>query len=193
MATSDVMLHYWYAWLAGLFAVSVVLVLFLRTPRGRRTADFLKLRTPILRNMYLKLYITRACRTMGTMVSAGIAMLDMIAIVKQVTNNVYFEELWDEVDGRLRKGAQLSDPLFDSILVPRAVAQMIYSGEKSGRLGAVMGRIAAYTEDEFDDAVKTSTQFIEPLMVAFMGVLIGFIAIALLLPIFNIGRVMAGN
>jgi len=94
------------------------------------------------------------------------------------------------VDDRLRKGSQLSEPLFDSPLIPRAVAQMIHSGEKSGRLGTVMNRIADYTEQEFDNSVRNATQFIEPVMVGFMGGLIGFIAIALLLPIFNVGQVM---
>ena len=127
------------------------------------------------------------------MINAGVSMLDMIAIVRNVTNNVYFEDLWEEVDERLRQGAQLSEPLFASPLMPRAISQMINSGEKSGRLGHIMTRIAQFTEEEFDTTVKTTTQFIEPVMVGVMGAIIGFVAISLLLPIFSVGRVVAGN
>jgi type IV pilus assembly protein PilC len=128
---------------------------------------------------------------MGTMISAGVSMLDMIAIVKHVTANAYFEDLWDDVDERLRQGSQLSEPLFASDLIPRSISQMIYSGERSGRLGKVLMRVADFTEIEFDQNVKQTTQFIEPLMVGVMGGLIGFVAISLLLPIFSVGRVMA--
>jgi len=96
------------------------------------------------------------------------------------------------VDDRLRKGDQLSGPLFDSPLIPRSVAQMVFSGEKSGRLGSVLNRIATYTEEDLDDSIRSATQFIEPVMIIGMGILIGFLAIALLLPIFSAGRVMAG-
>ncbi len=193
LTASHLAVHYWWIWSTLGLALAIGGVFGMRTDFGRHVLDTLKLKSPVVGNIFLQLYITRACRTMGTMLAAGVSMLDMIAIVRQVTDNVHFQSLWDEVDERLRRGAQLSDALFASPLVPRAVAQMIHSGEKSGRMGQVMNRIADYTEEEFDTCVRTSTQFIEPLMVSVMGGLIGFIAIALLLPIFNVGQVMAGN
>jgi len=166
--------------------------MYVRTVSGRRLLDGLKLRSPLLGPLFRKLYITRGCRTMGTMIAAGVPILDMVAIVKQVTANVYFEELWDDVDDQLRQGHQLSDALFQSPWIPRSISQMIYSGEKSGRLGPTMERIAEFTEEEFDDQVKATTQFIEPAMVGIMGGVIGFVAIALLLPIFTVGKVVSG-
>jgi len=192
MAISDALTNYWWAWIAAIVFLITSFLFIRRTSAGRRTGDYLKLNTPVFGKLFSQLYLTRACRTMGTMISAGVSMLDMIAIVKQVTNNTYFEDLWNEVDERLRQGAQLSDPLFTSKLIPRSISQMIYSGEKSGRLGQVVTRIAEFTEEEFDDAVKTATQFVEPLIVSFMGLLIGFVAISLLLPIFTVSRVVAG-
>ncbi|MEE9212772.1 MAG: type II secretion system F family protein [Phycisphaeraceae bacterium] len=190
---SNGLVDYWWLWVGGSVFAVVGSVVMMRTPTGRRTADYFKLNLPIIGSLYAKLYLTRACRTMGTMVSAGVTMLDMITIVRQVTDNVFYEDMWDEVDERLRQGAQLSDPLFASALVPRSISQMIYSGEKSGRLGPVMSKIAEFTEQEFDDAVKTTTQFIEPVMVALMGLIIGFVAISLLLPIFSVSTVVAGG
>jgi type IV pilus assembly protein PilC len=190
---SDSLVSYWWLWLALAIAGSVGGYFFSKSPSGRRFFDYLKLHTPIIKHVFTQFYLSRACRTMGTMTAAGVAMLDMVAIVKQVTQNVYYDELWDAVDDRLRAGSQLSEPLFASPLVPRSIAQMIYSGEKSGRLGQVLTRVAEFTEEEFDRVVKTATQFIEPLMIGVMGGLIGFVAISLLLPIFTVGKVMAGK
>jgi type IV pilus assembly protein PilC len=193
LAISEGLLGYWYVW-STLAAVLVAVVMMLpRVDAGRRFLDYLKLNTPIARQLFTQLYITRATRTMGTMIAAGVTMLDMIDIVKQVTNNIYYQDLWDEVDERLRQGSQLSDPLFSSPLFPRTIAQMIYSGEKSGQLGKVLARISDFTEAEFDQTVKNTTQFIEPLMVGVMGTIIGFVAISLLLPIFSVGNVVAGT
>ena len=127
------------------------------------------------------------------MVAAGVPILDMIEIVREVTNNSLYEDLWTDADNRLRQGAQLSDSLFDSPLIPRSVAQMVYSGERSGRIGDVMERIADYTESDFDEQIKTTTGMIEPIMTAVMGLIIGFVAIALLLPIFSVGKVVSGQ
>ena len=84
-------------------------------------------------------------------------------------------------------------PLYNSSLIPRAVTQMINSGERSGRLSQVLDRVAEFTEAEFDQAVKNATQLIEPVMIIVMGAIIGFVAIALLLPIFQVGKVVAGQ
>jgi len=190
LATSDLMVGYWWAWLGVLIAAALTVVIGGRTDAGRRCLDYLKLNTPVVGNVFRKLYVSRACGTMGTIITAGVSMLDMISIVRDVTNNTYYDELWDQVDQQLKQGQQLSDPLFNSPLFPRSVSQMIYSGEKSGRLGQVLDRIAEFTEEEFDEAVKNATQFIEPVMVTFMGSLIGFVAISLLLPIFTVGQAM---
>lgn len=192
LGTSEMLTTYWYAWI-GLIAAFIGFVLYARTqPWGRRAIDWIKLNAPIIGTMFSQLYITRAARTMGTMIQAGVPMLDMIQITRDVTQNVYYEDLWDDVDTRVREGIQLSTAMYDSPLIPGTVSRMVHSGEKAGRLGAVMEKIAEFTEHDFDESVKRTTEFIEPAMVAFMGGLIGFVAISLLLPIFSVGRVMAG-
>jgi type IV pilus assembly protein PilC len=193
LAISEGLIGYWYLWTLLAIVVGGVVMMLPRVDAGRRFLDYLKLNVPLAKQLFTQLYITRATRTMGTMIAAGVTMLDMIDIVKQVTNNIYYQDLWDEVDDRLRQGSQLSDPLFASPLFPRTIAQMIYSGEKSGQLGKVLARISDFTEAEFDQTVKNTTQFIEPLMVGVMGTIIGFIAISLLLPIFSVGNVVAGT
>lgn len=193
MAISHGMVTYWYIWIT--LAVGSVIAYFIlrRTKSGRRGLDWVKLHIPILGPLFRSMYVSRATRTMSTMLAAGVSILDMVAIVRQVTDNVYFEDLWDKVDERLRQGAQFSECLNGSKLFPRSVTQMIFSGEKSGRLGQVLARVAEHTESELDESVKTATQFIEPLMIGVMGGVIGFVAISLLLPIFSVGKVMSGT
>lgn len=193
MAISGALTGYWPYWIGGIVTIVAAIVIAGRTVAGRRFFDWLKLSLPLVGRLYNQLYITRACRTMGTMVTAGVSMLDMIGIIQKVTDNAFYNDLWNEVDERLRQGSQLSEPLFASPLIPRSIAQMIYSGEKSGQLGKVLNRVAEFTEAEFDQTVKTVTGMIEPIMVAVMGSLIGFVAISLLLPIFSVGKVMAGS
>ncbi len=193
LGISDFLVNYWYV-PTGLVVLLIGTVIYLRTQAwGRKFLDGIKLNMPLLGNMFRQLYITRATRTMGTMIAAGVPMLDMISITRDVTRNSHFEELWDDVDSQLREGVQLSTALFESPLIPGPVSRMIHSGEKAGRLGMVMEKIAEFTEHDFDEAVKRTTEFIEPAMVGFMGALIGFVAISLLLPIFSVGRVMAGG
>ncbi|MBB6430038.1 type II secretion system F family protein [Algisphaera agarilytica] len=190
MFISDSLMLHWYLWVGGTVALVVGFVVGMRTHAGRRVFDRVKLSSPIFGDLFSKLYVTRSTRTMGTMINAGVPVLDMIAIVKDVTRNALYEDLWETVDDRLRQGAQLSDALFDSPLIPRSVAQMIYAGEKSGRLGQTMEKIAGFTEEEFDEQIKTTTNLIEPTMVAIMGGIVGFVAIALLLPIFSVSSVV---
>ncbi|MBI1335672.1 MAG: hypothetical protein GC164_01770 [Phycisphaera sp.] len=193
MSISSGLTTYWYLWLALAVGIALTVVFGGRTEQGKRVFDYLKLNVPVFKQLFTQLYVSRAARTMSTMLNAGVSMLDMVSIVREVTNNKYYEDLWDEVDERLRQGSQLSDPLFQSPLIPRSISQMILSGEKSGRLGKTLERVATFTEQEFDTAVKTATQFIEPVMVGAMGLLVGFVAISLLLPIFSVGKVVAGG
>ncbi len=193
MAAAHVFTNYWYLF-AGAAVAAITMFFVMRTQEwGRRTIDTFKIKCPVIGPMFTQLYITRAMRTMGTMLGAGVPMLDMIAISRGVTNNALFRDLWDEVDEQIQHGAQLSSSLAGSSLIPGSVTRMIQSGEKSGRLGQVMERVAEFTETDFDRTVKRTTEFIEPAMIVFMGSFIGFVAISLLLPIFSIGRVMAGG
>ena len=182
----------WHLWLGSIIMGIAGVHFVIGTPSGQRLFDYIKIHLPIIGPLFNKLYLTRSCRTMGTMVTAGVPVLDMIEIVREVTSNSLYEDLWDDADGRLRQGSQLSDSLFASPLIPRSVAQMVYSGERSGRIGDVMERIAEYTESDFDEQIKTTTSLIEPIMTATMGIIIGFVAIAMLLPIFSVGNVVSG-
>ncbi len=169
---------------AGIYAA-------LHTTQGLRTWHWIELRLPLLGGLFRKLHLSRGLRTVGTVAGSGVGLLDCVQIVKDLTSNTYFRQLWDDVIDQLQAGRQLSEPLFTSNLVPRPIAQMIQSGEKSGKVAQVMEQIATFSEQELKEKITELTRYIEPLMIAVMGAIIGSVTIALLLPIFTISRVVA--
>jgi type IV pilus assembly protein PilC len=183
--------YMWYG--PVLVALAIALAIGLRRPLGRRALDWMRLNIPVLKTLYGQLYITRSTRTMGTLLAAGVNLLDIIDICRGVASNSYYMDLWNKMEKGVRDGRQLSDAVFESPYIPPNIASMIASGERSGRLASVMERIAEFSEQELDQAVKHVTSFIEPLMIAIMGIVVGGVAMALLLPIFSMGKVMTGQ
>lgn len=193
LGASRLVVHKWMYWAPGIGTAVLSGYLFSRRPSGRRVLDWLRLNVPIIGPLYRQLYLTRATRTMATLLQGGVHLLDIISISRDVTNNVYYDRLWDRMEGGVREGRLISSTLENDPLVPAAIVSMISAGEKSGRLPDVMNRIAEFGEQEFDARVKGATSFIEPIMVITMGIVIGAVAIALLLPIFQMGNVVAGG
>ena len=175
----------------GVAAVAVGVAMGLRTEPGTRAWHWLQLRLPLVGPLFRKLHLSRGLRTVGTMAGSGVGLVDCVQIVRGLTGNVYFRQLWDTVAEQIQMGRQLSDPLLASPLVPRPVARMIGSGERSGKLAVVLEQIAAYGEQELKEQIADVTRYVEPLMIAILGSVIGGVTIALLLPIFTISRVVA--
>jgi type IV pilus assembly protein PilC len=188
LTLSNGLVEYWHLWIVIAIGLAVGGVFALRSERGRAVLDYLKIETPILGRVFQTLYINRSCRTMAMMVAAGVPILEVVELTRTVANNRFYQRIWQRVAERIEGGAGVSDELFKTSRFPRFVAQMISSGERSGRLGQVLDRVAEVTEEEFDERVKNATQLIEPLMILIMGALIGFLALAMLLPIFTLSR-----
>lgn len=164
---------------------------FVKTKRGRYAADWLRIHMPVFGKMYTKYYLTRSTRTLGTLLVAGVPLVDSIRIVRGVTNNALWDRLWRDMIETLTEGGTMQDVVEDNELIPASVAQMIAAGERSGRLPEVLSRVAESSEQDLDEAIKTGTQMIEPIMIVVMGGLIGGMAIALLLPIFTISSAVS--
>ena len=174
-------------------AVIIAFLAWRKQESGRKVLDWLRLHVPVIRTLFGQLYLTRATRTMSTLLAAGVSLLDIIDICRGVTQNYYWSKLWDRMNEQVRNGQQLSDAVDESGIIPPNVVSMIAAGEKSGRLSEVMNRIAEFADEELDTAVKQTTTFIEPVMICLMGIVVGGVAIALLMPIFTIGNVMSGQ
>lgn len=192
MNISDALINQW-MYIAPLTIGSVVgLWLAVKyTTTGRHALHRLQISAPMLGAMFRQMHLARGMRMIGTMANSGVHLMDCVTTARDLCPNVHFQRLWNEVEQQLHQGKQLSDPLFHSPLVPRSIAQMINSAEKSGKLGQVMEQVAGYSEQELKERITELTRYIEPAMIVLMGVLIGGITMALLLPIFTISRVMA--
>ncbi len=192
MGISDGLLGTWMYWIPAVIAIIISAVLWHKTVSGRNFFDWLKLKTPVVGPMFSQLYTTRASRTLSTLLAAGVGILDAIGICRDVTNNVQFDQLWTEMENDVRNGHPISDAVFDSQYVPSYVASMMASGERSGKLPSVMDRVAGFTDEELEARVKKVSSMIEPLMILVMGAVVGGVAIAMLLPIFSMSKVISG-
>jgi type IV pilus assembly protein PilC len=191
MGASDFVVVHW-AWLTtGVLFTAIASIHYFRTTGGARVRDFLQLNVPLLGAMYRKLHLSRGIRMIGTMAGAGVTLVDAVATAQALCSNSYFRDLWDEVSRKIQTGKQMSEPMAQSNLVPRSIAQMIHSGEKSGKLAFVMEQIAGFSEQELKEKIAELTRYIEPAMIVIMGFIIGGVALALMLPIFTISRVVA--
>lgn len=193
LGTSEFLLEYYLLYGPLLVGAVVGMLIWRRYPSGRHVIDWIKLHLPVIAPMYVQLNVTRAMRTMSTLLAAGVNLLDIIDICRGVTTNVYYQRMWTNMENGVREGNQLSDALIGTSLIPANVASMICSGERSGRLAEVTEKIAEFTEEELDAAVKTVTSFVEPIMIIVMGLVVGGIALALLLPVFSMGKIMTGS
>ncbi len=191
MGTSEWIIGHW-MWLLAAAALCVAgTLVFLRIPRGRRTADWLRLHTPILGPLFRAACVTRALRTLSAMIAAGVSVLDAMLITRDVVGNSMWSDMLEEAHHRLEHGEQLSQSLLDAPYIPRPVWQMIQAGERTGQLAPAMDRVADICEKDLKENIRTLTQFIEPAMILFVGALVGGIALGMLLPIFQISRIMA--
>ncbi len=168
------------------------LVYWMRTSSGRLMRDRAIMHLPILKRLFRSLYVARACGTMATLLAAGVSLLDVIRICKDVTRNACFDPIWTEMEQRVQSGNDLATAFRNSEMVPRAVSAMVGAGERSGRLPEVLQTTAEFCEEELDHTIKSVTSLIEPIMIVFMGAVVGGIAAAMLLPIFNMSKGLKG-
>ena len=165
-----------------------------KTEPGQKTLDWIKIRTPIFGPMFIDAVLTRSMRILATMVNTGVNLLDALDVMRMSCDNYYFKTLWKHADAKIRDGCQFSDALLmapHSHLIAPGIIQMLRAGEKSGKLGFACDRVSVYLEKQLQNSIRTATSLIEPLMITLMGLIIGTIAIALLLPVFRISSVMA--
>lgn len=164
-----------------------------KTKEGKYWWDVAKLRIPLLKTLCRSLYITRSMHTMGVLTNAGVPILDTISITAQITGNCLYENMWKGVFEEVRQGKKIAASLGAYNLMPGNVVQMIQSGEESGTLGDVLDDISQFYARELRTVIKTVTSMIEPIMIVVMGVLVGFIAMSIILPIFKMSSVVTSG
>jgi type IV pilus assembly protein PilC len=193
MATSTFMRSGWYILLPCVGAGFVTFLYFIKTTVGRLWWDQTKLRIPLLKTLCRSLYITRSLHTMGVLTNAGVPVLDTLSITSQISGNVLYEKMWRGVHESVREGNKIATSLANYSLMPSNVVQMIQSGEDSGSLSEVLKDVSDFYARELKTVIKAVTSMIEPIMIVLMGVLVGFIAMSIILPIFKMSSLVSGG
>lgn len=183
---SNALKNSWYIIIAVIVGIGVGLNRTYQTPKGRKALDSLFLKTPVFGDLLRKTAVARFTRTLGTMLSSGVPILEGLEIVAKTAGNVVIEESIMKARMSLSQGKTLAEPLIETKVFPGMVTQMIAVGEQTGALDAMLTKIADFYEDEVDAAVEALTSLIEPLLMAFLGIVVGGLVIALYLPIFQI-------
>jgi type IV pilus assembly protein PilC len=183
----------WY-WFIGIFIVLIIgFTTALRTDRGREIFDSFILKVPVIGNVLRKVVVARFTRTLGTLLSSGVPILDSLEICAKTAGNRVVEQGVMYARKKISEGKDLAGPLGETKVFPAMVVQMIGVGEQTGAMDAMLQKIADFYEDEVDVAVASLTSLMEPVMMVFLGGILGGLIIAMYLPIFELaGNIDAG-
>jgi type IV pilus assembly protein PilC len=165
---------------------------FYRTEKGRAIVDDLILKTPVFGMLLRKVAVAKFTRTLGTMISSGVPILDSLDIVAATAGNKTIEEALRETRQSISEGRTIAEPLADSEVFPSMVVQMISVGEATGALDTMLAKIADFYDDEVDAAVDALTSMLEPFMMVFLGGTIGGLVVSMYLPIFQMAGAVGG-
>jgi len=193
VALSNFIKGYWYVLIGSIVGIAVFINRARKTEKGKFIMDRLVLRAPVFGILLRKTATARFTRTLGTMLSSGVPILEALEIVSKTAGNAVVEKSIMSARTSLSQGKTLAEPLIESKVFPGMVTQMIAVGETTGSLDAMLNKIADFYEQEVDVAVDAMTSLIEPLLMAFLGVAVGGLVIALYLPIFQIAGVTSGG
>lgn len=174
--------------LAGVTGGLTGLVIGLRQPGVQDALDRLKLRTPFVRDIFIKIYITQLMRVMGISLQRGVTILATLTACRNVIPNAEFQRFIGELEVQVTEGRGIAAGFAASVLIPVSVRQMIETGEQTGTLGRVMGRVADFYERDLTRQLNQVAKLAEPIMLLVMGMLVGTIVTSIILPIFKMSR-----
>ncbi|HLO68034.1 MAG TPA: type II secretion system F family protein [Holophaga sp.] len=190
IAISNVLINYF--WVVAIFIALIVVGTrqYYKTPTGRLQLDTLILMIPVIGELLRKVAVARFCRTLGTLTSSGVPILEGMDITARTAGNVVIQNAIMKSREAVEQGRNIAGPLAETKVFPPMVVQMVGVGEATGALDAMLAKVADFYEDEVDNAVAAMTAMMEPLIIAILGGIIGFIVIAMYMPIFNLANVM---
>jgi type IV pilus assembly protein PilC len=192
IAASNGVVAWGWLFLLALGALGFMITRYYGTEGGRMTIDAIMLKTPILGGILRKVAVARFCRTLSTLLSSGVPILDGLDITARTSGNAVIEKAILKTRTGIERGETVSGPLKDTNVFPSMVVQMINVGETTGALDTMLSKIADFYEDEVDAAVAGLLTLLEPVMIAFLGVVVGGIVIAMYMPIFDLISKLTG-
>jgi len=180
------------ALVGAVVVIGIALQKYIQTPSGRIKFDGLLLKLPIIGDVIRKISVGRFCSTLSSMLSSGVNLLQALSICASSAGNVVIEAFISNCKARVEKGQQLSVPLAENPIFPKMVVSMVQVGEQAGKTDEMLMKIAVFYEEEVDEAIKTMLGMIEPLMIVFIGSIVGILVIAMYLPILDMGNLVGG-
>ncbi len=190
---SNFMKNQIFATLGIVFAVFMFFKTITKTKSGKRAVDWIQINIPAFGPLFLKAAIGRFTRTLGTLLSSGVPILQALIITRDTSGNVHVAEALNKVHDRVKEGEGVGKPLEATKIFPTMVTSMVEVGEETGALPEMLTRIADTYDEEVDNAVTSITSIIEPIMIVFMAVVVGTIVIALFLPLVKIIQTLSGG
>jgi type IV pilus assembly protein PilC len=186
LGISDVSQKFWFVWVGLAVLVGAVLLWMHKSERGRLVRDKMFLRLPLIRDIVQFAIVERVCRIVAAMVKAGVPLPDTVAAAIQGSNNKVFERALNEARERMLEGEGLAQPVVDTGLFPKAATQMMRVGEDTGTLDTQLDNAASYYGRELEYKLKKLTSLFEPAVIIFMGLIVGFVAVALISAMYGI-------
>jgi type IV pilus assembly protein PilC len=190
LESSRIVRQYWYLGAGAIVLLVVSTRSWYATNSGRTAIDAFMLKTPVFGILIRKVAVAKFTRTLGTLVSSGVAILDGLDITARTAGNKIVEMAVQKTRASISEGKTIAEPLKESGVFPPMVVQMIAVGEQTGALDAMLGKIADFYDEEVDQAVANLTSLLEPMLMVFLGVVIGGVVIAMYLPIFKLVTVV---
>ena len=185
ITTSDILQNYWAALLLLAIIIGISLRAFIATERGAYAIDYLLLRFPIFGPLFQKIYIVRFARSMNTLLSGDVTVTNSLEIASQVVNNEVYSKLIFQAKEEVEDGSTISNAFKDSKQIPQMVNQMVSIGEKTGKLDVVMAKVADFYGREVNNTIANLMTVMEPLIMIIMGVAVGIMVAAIILPMYN--------
>lgn len=177
---------------AGIYGVFWLVKKFIGTPKGRRVKDTALVKAPIFGSLIHKISLSRFCRTYATLIRSGVPILRTLEIVAAASNKVQVEDACAEIAKHVSQGGQVSDILAANTYFPPMMKHMVKAGESTGNVDGMMNKIADFYDVEAEATVASLTSLIEPILIVFLGIVVGGIVMAMFLPIFQLGAVAGG-
>jgi type IV pilus assembly protein PilC len=192
MGLSTFVGHFWWFFIVGLVALFFGVKQIRKHPKGRYYFDHMLLKMPAIGSLLRKIAVARFTRTLGTLITSGVPILEGLAITAKTSGNAVLEEALMKVRKAIEEGRTIIDPLKESGVFPNMVTQMIGVGEATGAMDSMLQKIADFYEDEVDAATRDMLAMLEPLIIGMLGISIGGIVISLYLPLFSMIAKLAG-
>ena len=189
---SNFMKKWWWAIGLGAYLIYFVMGKYIATPNGRRQKDNFLIKAPIFGNLIHKIALSRFCRTYATLMRSGVPILRTLEIVASASGKVQVEDACAEIAKHVSQGGQVSDIMAVNPFFPPMMKHMVKAGETTGNVDGMMNKIADFYDTECDATVGALTSLIEPMLIVFLGVVVGGIVMAMFLPIFQLGAVAGG-